>query len=257
MRELRWIVMVAVVAAVLAIPTGAAANGGAYIEFDRTHYLPGETAVGRAYVFLPREKQGLLERGPFYAFVLPNGISIREGRPIPGGAIRVGTFSVEPEKSKLFELSVSFTVPELSGDFYSVAVCNDPCTVLGFREPLSGLISVVATAREGQLLTEQSRLRARIYGLRRDVRKAGRKGEEVQAGLDASEQERSRLAGEVNRLDVELADAIAVAPAEEPAPRPLIDVWGATGIVIALLGLAGAIAIRRRRPAPMVVPDTA
>jgi len=257
MRELRWIVMVAVVAAVLAIPTGAAANGGAYIEFDRTHYLPGETAVGRAYVFLPREKQGLLERGPFYAFVLPNGISIREGRPIPGGAIRVGTFSVEPEKSKSFELSVSFTVPELSGDFYSVAVCNDPCTVLGFREPLSGLISVVQTVREGELLTQQSRLKSRIYGLRRDVRKAGRKGEEVQAALDASDQEKSRLAGEVNRLDVELADAIGVARAEEPAPRPLIDVWVATVIVIALLGLAGAIAIRRRRPAPMVVPDTA
>ncbi|MGQ0668937.1 MAG: hypothetical protein ACT4PO_04565, partial [Actinomycetota bacterium] len=209
MRELRWIVMVAVVGAVLAIPTVAIANGGAYIEFDQTHYLPGETAVGWAYVFIPREKQGLLERGPFYAFVLPNGISIREGRPIPDGAIRVGTFSIEPEKSKSFEMSVSFTVPELSGDFYSVAVCNDPCTVLGFREPLSGLISVVQTAREGQLLTERSRLQVRIYGLRRDVRKAGRKGDELQVALDASEQERSRLSSEVNRLDAELAAVIA------------------------------------------------
>ncbi|MGQ0669204.1 MAG: hypothetical protein ACT4PO_05970, partial [Actinomycetota bacterium] len=89
-----------------------------------------------------------------------------------------------------------------------------------------------------------------------DVRKAGRKGDELQVALDASEQERSRLSSEVNRLDAELAAVIAATPAEEPARGPLIDSWGAAGIAIALLGLAGAVAIRRRRPAPRVVPDT-
>ncbi len=251
MRTLRWFVVWAVIGAVLAVPTGASANGGAYIDFDKTHYLPGETAIGETYVYVPERKQGLLERGPFYAYVLPTGTSIREGRPIPGGAIRVGTFTIEREKREQFELRVSFTVPDLAGDFYSVMACNDPCTISGFRERLSGTISVVRTVREGRLLTQQERLERTIYGLRRDLRKADRRNEELQAQLDASELERSQLAGAVDRLEVGLADAIA---AEEPAARPLIDPWA--GIAIAMLGLAGALAIRRRRPQPIVVPDT-
>lgn len=249
MRTLRWFVVSAVIGAVLGIPTGATANGGAYIDFDKTHYLPGETVIGETYVYVPERKQGLLERGPFYAFVLPGGTSIREGRPIPGGAIRVGTFTIERERREEFELRVSFTVPDLSGDFYSVRMCNDPCTISGFREPLSGTISVVRTVREGQLISEQWRLEGRIYGLRRDVRKADRRNEELQAQLDTNELERSNLATQVNRL--ELADAAA---AEEPATRPLIDPWA--GIAIATLVLVGALAIRRLRSGRIVVPDT-
>ncbi|MGH2528395.1 MAG: hypothetical protein ACRDH0_03495 [Actinomycetota bacterium] len=251
MRALRWFVVSAVIGAVLAIPTGATANGGAYIDFDRTHYLPGETVIGETYVYVPERKQGLLERGPFYAYVLPRGTSIREGRPIPGSAIRVGTFSIEKERREEFELRVSFTVPDLAGDFYSIMACNDPCTISGFREPLTGTISVVRTVREGQLISQQWRLEGRIYGLRRDVRKADRSNEELQAQLETSELERSNLATQVDRLELELAGAAA---AEEPATRPLIDSWAA--IVVALLALAGALAIRRLRSARILVPDT-
>ncbi len=254
MRTLRWFVVSAVVGAVLAVPTGASANGGAYIDFDKTHYLPGETAIGETYVYVPERKQGLLERGPFYAYVLPTGTSIREGRPIPGGAIRVGTFSIEREKREQFELRVSFIVPDLAGDFYSVMACNDPCTISGFREGLSGTISVVRTVREGQLLTQQERLEGKIRGLRHQLRKAERRNEGMQAALDASEQARLSLASQMHRLNERLAaDATRAGSA---SARPLIDPWAAAGIVIALLGLAGALAIRRRRPQPMVVPDT-
>jgi hypothetical protein len=251
MRALRWLTIAAMVGAVLSISSAASADGGSYIELDRTHYLAGETAVGRAYVSVPERKQGLFERGPFYAFVVPKGAAIREGRPIPDGAIRAGVFSVEPERGKTFELRASFTVPDLPGDFYSIAFCNDPCTISGFREPLTGVISIVGTVREGQLLTEQSRLDARIFGVRRHLRKAERAGEDLQAQLDASEAERSRLASEVSRLEDQLA-----APAESSEARSLIDVWAAVMIVVALLGVAGALVIRRRRPAKFVVPDT-
>ena len=250
MRTLRWFVVSAVVGAVLAVPTGASANGGAYISFDKTHYLPGETARGETYVYVPERKQGLLERGPFYAFVLAAGTSIREGRAIPESATRVGTFSIERGKREEFELRVSFTVPDLSGDFYSVRMCNDPCTISGFREPLSGTISVVRTEREGQLISQQWRLEGKIGGLRHELRKAERRNEDVQAQLGASEQTRSSLASQVGRLNEQLADESAA----EPATRPLIDPWAA--IVVAMLGLAGALAIRRLRSAPVVVPDT-
>jgi hypothetical protein len=251
MRALRWLTVAAMVAGVLSISGAASADGGSYIEFDRTHYLAGETAVGRAYVSVPERKQGLFERGPFYAFVVPKEAAIREGRPIPDGVIRVGIFSVEPERGKSFELRASFTVPDLPGDFYSIAFCNDPCTISGFREPLTGIISIVGTVREGQLLTVQSGLEARIFGLRRHLRKAERVGEELQAQLEASGAERSRLASDVSRLEDQLA-----APAESPEAKSLIDVWAAVMIVVALLGAAGALTIRRRRPAKLVVPDT-
>jgi len=251
MRTLRWFVVSAVIGAVLAVPAGASANGGAYISFDKTHYLPGETARGETYVYVPERKQGLLERGPFYAFVLPRGTSIREGRPIPHGAIRVGTFSIEKERREEFELRVSFTMPDLSGDFYSVRMCNDPCTISGFREPLSGTVSVVRTIREGQLISQHWRLEGKIGGLRHQLRKAERRNEDMQAQLGASEQTRSSLASQVGRLNERLADE----PAAEPATRPLIDPWVA--IVVAMLGLAGALVIRRLRSARIVVPDTA
>ena len=253
MRAFRWLTVTTMVGALLAMPVTAGADGGSYVELDRTHYLPGETAVGIAYVFVPEAKQDLFERGPFYAFLAPNGETIREDRPVPDGVIRVGTFSIEHEKGKSFELRVSFTVPDLPGAFYSMSFCNDPCTISGFREPLTGVVSIVRTAREGHLLTEQSRLDSRIFGLRSQLRKAERGGEELRAQLFASEAERRRLSTELGRLEDELT-ARAVSSEE----RSAIDGWVAGGLalLLALLSLAGAFAIRRCRRAKFVVPDT-
>jgi hypothetical protein len=253
MRTFRWFTVATMIAALLAMPVEAAADGGSYIELDRTHYLPGETAVGIAYVFVPERKQVLFQRGPFYAFLVPKGDAISEDRPVPDSVIRVGTFFIEHEKGKSFELRVSFTVPDLPGAFYSIAFCNDPCTISGFREALTGVISIVRTPREGQLLTEQSRLDSRIFGLRHQLRKAERAGEELQAQLFASEAERQRLSTELSRLEDELTAATA-----SPETRWMIDGWVVVGLVIllALLSLASALAKWRRRPANIVVPDT-
>jgi hypothetical protein len=257
MRAIRGFAMAVVIAAVLIPAPSARADGGAYVDLDRTHYLPGDSAVGVAYVSVPRSAQARLDRGPFYAFVVPKGSSVSEGKPIPDGVIRVGTFSIERSRGASFELRVSFTVPDLPGDFYSIALCNDPCTVSGFREPISGFLSIVATAREGQLLTERSRLEGRIYGLRRDVRKSDRAMEELQGRLDAGEMERSRLYGDIVQLRSSLAAATARATrAEEPGARPFVATSAAVLLGIALLAVAAAIATRRRRIAPIAVPDT-
>jgi hypothetical protein len=240
MRGFRWLTVATMVGALLAMPVGAGADGGSYIVLDRTHYLPGGTAVGIAYVSVPERKQVLFERGPFYAFLVRKGDTILENHPFPESVIPVETFSVEHEKGKSFELRVSFTVPDLSGAFYSIAFCNDPCTISGFREPLTGVISIVRTLGEGQLLTEQSRLDSRIFGLRHRLRKAERAGEELQAQLAAGEVERERLSTELRRLEDERTASTA-----SSETRPLIARWVAVGFIIllAFLSLAGALAI--------------
>jgi hypothetical protein len=257
MRAVRGLAMAAVVVAALIPATRAGADGGAYVDLQWTHYLPGQTAVGETYVWIPRSEQDQLDRGPFYAYVVPKGSSVREGKPIPDGVIKVGTFSIERSEGKSFELRVSFTVPDVPGDEYSIALCNDPCTIAGFKEPISGFLSVVHTAREGALLTEQSRLEGQVFGLRRDLRKAEREKTDLQIRFDAAEMERSRLTGDIVVLRSTLAAASArPTSADASASRPFIETWAAVLLGIALLMFAAAIVIRRRTMAPIVVPDT-
>jgi len=184
MRRRRWIGAAILVGATLGGPSIARADGGAYLDPDRTHYLPGQTAHAETYVDVPRAKQHLLERGPFYLFVVPEGVTVVEGRPIPSEAVRVATISIERDRRTAFELRASFVVPELASRFYALAVCNDPCTISGFREPLTGPISIVATTREGELLTEVGRLNNRVWSLHRQVRKAERLDEERRAAVE-------------------------------------------------------------------------
>lgn len=257
MRAVKGLAMAAVVAAVLITATWAGADGGAYVDLRRTHYLPGQTAVGETYISVPRNEQDRLGRGPFYAYVVPKGSLVTEGKPIPGGVIRVGTFSIERYEGQSFELHVSFTVPDVPGDEYSIALCNDPCTISGFKEPISGFLSVVHTAREGALLTEQSRLEGQIYGLRRDLRKAGGENTDLQIRLDTAEMERSRLTGDIVELRSELAAATARPTGPDASSsRPIVETWAAVLLGIALLMLSAAIVIRRRKKAPIVIPDT-
>ena len=259
MRSVRWFVIAAVVGPVLAIPAGAGANGGAYIEFNRTHYLPGDTVVGEAYVFVPLGKQHLFDRGPFHAYVWTD--QVRESRAIPDGALRVGTFSVEQLMPRQFELTVRFRMPDLAGRRYVVSLCNDPCTVSGFRESLVGEVSVVQTVREGTLLTKQSRLESRVYGLARDARRAERKVEILEPALTVSEEARTglatevtRLKAEIRRLEARLSPGAPPEPASQPASssedqaaaRPLIDPWAAATVAAALVVLAAALTLRHR-----------
>ena len=242
MRRRRWIGAATIVGMTLAGPTAASADGGAYLVLERTHYLPGQTARAEGYVSVPATKQDLFDRGPFYLYVVPKRSSVVEGRPIPDGAVRVATISITEERGTSFELHASFAVPDLAGDSYGISVCNDPCTISGFREPLTGEISIVATAREGELLTELHRQQNRTWMLRRQVRKAERGTDEVQAQLLDAEVARSELAIEVRKL---------IAAGRSPSPtsdrRPLIPGWGAVILTLGLLMVAVAIVTRSRR----------
>jgi len=238
------------------VPSTASANGGAYLELDRTHYLPGETAVAAALVQIPERRQDLLDRGPFYAFVVPYGADLREGRPIPDRAIRVGTFQVTEGKRGVFELRASFTVPGLPGDRYRVALCNEPCTISGFAEPLSGEISIVGTEREADLLTANARLGGRVLGLRRQLRKAEKELEWLRTQLDLTAAEGSELRTRVDDLEERLRARPAAVRAQPGSTRPLLDPWSAVALTIAVVVLAALLYLGRRRSTRIRVPDT-
>lgn len=244
MRALRCSVSTILVGLMLAVPAGARGDGGAFISFDQTHYLPGEIVDGESYVYVPRKHQDLIERGPFYAFLVNAS----------GDAdLRLGTVGIERSGAEEFELRMSFTVPDVAGDYYTVRICNDPCTVSGFREPLTGTISIVRTQREAALLNENTDLTYRTYALERKVRRAERTVEDLEAALAAAEAEVTAAA----QMTTEV-----VAPSPPPAPirsqpqavdagRPLVDAWalfGLGGALLVALGCVGVAIAFSRRP---------
>ncbi|MEX2406864.1 MAG: hypothetical protein WD834_05955, partial [Actinomycetota bacterium] len=246
MRARRWIVVGFVLGACLALPLEAAADGGAFIEFrggsgsggGGTHFLPGDVAAGTGYVYVPERWQDLLDRGPFYVFVVTQGF-IREGRPLPPGAMRVGTATIEHDSRTSFLIHMSFTVPDLPGDYYNVQICNDPCTISGFREPLTGTMSIVQTSREAQLLNQQQKLWGENWSLERQVRKANKANGELTAGLEQSNRSNIELTAEIGRLEGALDGATNAVPAAGTSSvdkgRPLVDAWALLAIVVALL----------------------
>src|SRR5439155_19733760 len=86
MRRLRVLVVMALAGCVVWGTMPAGADGGAFIEFDQTYYLPGDTAVARAYVRIPKNKRSILDRGRCFACPLPHGSGPHEGHAVPDRA---------------------------------------------------------------------------------------------------------------------------------------------------------------------------
>jgi hypothetical protein len=254
--------LVALVATALVIPAQTAmADGGAYIEFrgprPGSHFLPGDDASGTAFVAIPHRHEELLDRGPFYVYLVPGKTWIQEGRPLPEGVIRLDTVTIERDSGTTFEISTSFTVPDVPGEYYTIQFCNEPCTISGFRESLSGQISIVQTLREASLLNEQQRLFGKNWHLRSQVRKANKEIEDLQLMIDAAASERSDLIQQIDDLEAEI---VRDQQAPEETRRPLAEGWALVAIAIAVLVSFVAVTLgivfsRRHRPT-LVVPDT-
>jgi hypothetical protein len=254
--------LAALMAGVLVLPAQiAGADGGSYFDFrgprSGSHFLPGDGMSATAFVSIPEQHQDLLDRGPFYLFLASAGHSIREGRPLPQGTIRLGTAAIEHDSRTTFRITTNFTVPDVPGELYTVWFCNEPCTVSGFREPLYGQVSIVQTLREASLLNEQQRLFGKNWHLRRQVRRGDREIEELQTMVDSAQSERDDLARQVDDLE----SAIAAAERASDQSRPLVEGWAlvAMGIaaIVALTSVAlGLVFARRRADPPLLVPDT-
>ena len=247
MRALRGTAATILVGLVLAVPATSRADGGALISFSKTHYVIGTVAQGEGYIYVPTKHQDLLDRGPFYAYLVNAGVGNQD--------LRVGTVEFEQYRKTEFEMHITFTVPDVEGDYYTVRVCNDPCTVSGFREPLTGTVSVVQTAREGELLTDNTKLTYKNYSLQRKFRKAERSVTELETELAAA-----RAASEDAVLaEPSPAAAAPVRTVVEHDDRPLVDAWALVGLggafLVALACIVVAIAFsrgaRRHEPLPL------
>jgi len=243
MRMRRWLWCTLACAWAFALmPAEASADGGAYIDLGRTHFLVGSTGHAETYVAVPAGKQDLFERGPFYLYVTPGRSPVTEGQPIPSLAVRLATMTIERDRGTAFELSASFTVPDLPGDFYALGVCNDPCTISGFREPLTGEISIVQTAREAELLNEREHLMGETYGLKRQIRKLRNGAADLERRLSYAGMKESELNATVTRLRGALADA------RTEDGSSAFSAWFALALAGALIvGAIGGRSWRRRR----------
>ena len=260
MRVRLGLVALTATALVLSAQT-AMADGGAYIEFrgprPGSHFLPGDDASGTAFVAIPERHEELLDRGPFYIYLVPGNKWIQEGKALPEGVIRLAAATIERDSGTIFEISTSFAVPDVPGEYYTIQFCNEPCTISGFRESLSGQISIVQTLREASLLNEQQRLYGKNWHLRRQVRKANKQVEDLQLMIDAAGSERSNLIQQIDDLEAEI---VRDQRAPEEDARPLAEGWALVAIAIAVLVSLVAVTLgivfsRRHRPT-LVVPDT-
>lgn len=251
MRTRRWLAFVLPLAWLLPLaPVDASADGGAYIDLDRTHFLVGSTGHAETYVSVPASKQDLFERGPFYLYITPARSPVTEGRLLPSAAVRVATLTIEHDRGIAFELSASFTVPDLPGDYYELGVCNDPCTISGFREPLTAGISIVQTTREGELLNDRQHLLGETFGLKRQIKKLRNANADLERRLSYAGMQESELNATVVRLRGALADA------RTDNGSSAFPAWFAIALVGATLvgAISGLSWRRRRRPAALDIP---
>ena len=89
MRTSRIAIVSAVLVAASWSAPAAGANGGAYITFDETYYVPGDAVTAEVYVSVPTAKAELRDRGPFWLYALPAGSGgLKTGEPVPASAVR-------------------------------------------------------------------------------------------------------------------------------------------------------------------------
>jgi hypothetical protein len=121
------------VVAIVAGGTGSAGAGGSSLGFERAEYLPGDgaRATGR---FFPVEGSGWLDDGPFFVWAMEHARynAALAGAPwpsVPAEAIRLGQLQPSggaPTPATSFH--VDFRVPDVPPGYYTLIVCNDPCT---------------------------------------------------------------------------------------------------------------------------------
>jgi hypothetical protein len=221
----------------------AAANGGAYFEIAKTYQVQGSTAVGRFEVSIPERRLGLLDRGPFTIYVTPaRSRGIEAGRPIPADAVAVGTATVT-ERRGIVNVEARFVVPAVTTGPYSLELCNTPCTVDGFGEPLSGFLTIVETPVEARLLARLDREQRDATRIERDLRTAE---EELVQSRAATTSANARVQG---LLDERRELAIRVESlTSAPEPQPVVDQPVAVAAAVAIgLGIGLLIGGARRR----------
>jgi hypothetical protein len=250
----RSLTLAVVAMAIALIPTGHASAGGSWLYPDRNVYEPGD--VSRVHgSFGTGSLEGTLADGPYVAYLLPENAWIEDTR-VPEAAIRLGELRIVRDESYSKSASVTFTVPDVPTGWYSVAYCNEPCTVDGIGDLIGSQGFVIApTRREGRYILEVDRLEARVDSVRQQVvarTRAERK--ELERALRARAAELAGAQARVAELQVDLARLRA-----REGDRPIVPGWAVGVLAVAII--AAVFVVRRaRRPwvvdPKVTIPDT-
>jgi hypothetical protein len=246
MTRLRTAMMLTVATVSLLAPTTSVQAGGwTSLQPERRDYLPGERAELAARFSSRIDYGGSVEQGPYVAWLLDGAsYGIIDPPRIPNGAIRLGILQLaQPSPARQWldaSAHISFTVPNVPSGDYGVGICNEPCTQSGVGDLNGGLIRIVHTPLEGQLMSRVDSLETEARKARYQLRKSNRNLEEVQSALRASTSGHQAMTERVSGLQMQLRAAQA---RPITISRPLLPGWA----LIALAGLVLGLVFRRRR----------
>lgn len=241
---LRALLVLTLASAALLVPaTRAAANGGAVFDFVDPYLEVGTEAHGSTVVWMSGKDPRALERGPFYAYVLPEGRWIKPPR-IPTGAIRVGTVEFRWLTDRKTVTTVSFTVPDVPSGRYGFHYCNDPCTTAAVGDLYAGSVLIASDAEVGALLLEKEELQAKASSAEWRFKRAKRQIAKLEEAAADWEDARAGLIARVAELQG--------CPGPECGTPAGVSPESGTAAVVPLVAASGGgfvlgLAVRRRR----------
>ena len=179
--------------------SSAAANGGALFDFGDPYLEVGTEVRGATVVWMSGKDPRKLERGPFYAYLLPEGRWIRPPK-IPTGAIQVGTLEFRWLTDRKTAATLSFTVPDLPSGRYGLHYCDDPCTTAAIGDLYGGSVLVARDPEVGALLLEKEKLQTQASRARWRYKRAQRQIGKLEDATADWERARADLIAQVAEL---------------------------------------------------------
>ncbi len=235
--------ILAALGSVAVIPDGVHANGGAFFNFDRRYYVPGEVVTTQTSFSNEVEKSGRIEDGPYFAYLLSSDRWIHPPE-IPGDAIPIGPITITNPSGSVPTARITFTVPEIDPGPYTLTICNQPCSHATLGDLVGGSFAIAPTKEEALRRELSDRFDGRLAQVRGNLAARIRSAEKAQRDL-TPRTEVQRLADRVTRLEARLARMQNERPTQEPVTQTAP--WIAVSLI---LSLAGLLWVRRRHRRP-------
>ncbi|MEX2274871.1 MAG: hypothetical protein WEA10_04810 [Actinomycetota bacterium] len=193
--------------AVLALP-GSAEAGGSPFGPGRDHYAVGDRVSIEGGICETGQLNGTLKDGPYFLSLVP-GASERSGMPSPS-AIQVAEIQIAGTGGCDLRAHAEFVVPDVPPGYWSLAYCNDPCTVNGLGDVVTWGFWIGSTRLESALLSRVDRLERTVGTLSeraRDLRESKRALEVTTARLADARTELVAVQERADLVSTQLADA--------------------------------------------------
>jgi hypothetical protein len=220
------------------------ANGGAFFDFDRTYYVPGEVVSAETTFSTQVKKSGRIDDGPYHAYLLSSDRWIQPPR-IPDDAVPIGRITTTSPRSGAATARITFTVPQIQPGPYTLTICNLPCTRATLGDLVGGSFSVASTKEEALRKEITDRMNGRIFQVRQNLAARIRDAEKAQRDF-ATQADVRRLTDQVTKLEAQLVQMQNQEPQSTSRAQPVS--WIMTGLAVLFAGLIWR--RRFRRPFP-------